>query len=374
MKRGLPQITRVSCEDAVCAGLLDLVRAAFGDSLLVAWQEVDWAALNALADRQGLTAVVWDGICKKESSLGEEGCGMPQELKLRWIGEVVQGYERVYDLYRRTIGEMAAFYNAHGFKMMVLKGYACSLDWPQPGHRPCGDIDIWLFDRQVEADAELAKERGVGIDHSHHHHTVFEWNGFTVENHYDFLNVHHHRSNRAFEKIFKELGRNDNHYVEVDGERVYLPSPNLHALFLLKHAMAHFAAQGISLRQLLDWGFHAKAHTDDIDWRWIEGVLDRYGMLDLYKIFNAICVEDLGFAEGVFPDSCCDAALKSRVLNEILIPEFEASLPKGMLRRVVYKYRRWRGNAWKHELCYRDSMASAFWHGVWNHLLKPTSI
>ena len=45
---------------------------------------------------------------------------------------------------------------------------------------------------------------------------------------------------------------------------------------------------------------------------------------------------------------------------------------------LIFKMRarlyRWRDNEWKHQLCYKDSMWSAFWSGVWNHLLKPSSI
>lgn len=78
---------------------------------------------------------------------------------------------------------------------MVLKGYACSIDWPKPEHRPCGDIDIWLFGKQKEADAALAAspkfhDSSFKIDSSHHHHTVFDWCSFSVENHYDFVNVY----------------------------------------------------------------------------------------------------------------------------------------------------------------------------------------
>ena len=66
--------------------------------------------------------------------------------------------------------------------------------------------------------------------------------------------------------------------------------------------------------------------------------------------------------------------VKGRVLKEILSPEFGEDLPKSLIPRLVFKYRRWKGSAWKHELCYKESMWSAFWSGVWNHILKPSSI
>ena len=353
--------------------LLALTRLGIGHPVAELPDSIEWPAIEALAATHGLSAIVLDGI--EELALVSSSVELPGKNELsQWIVEVLHGYEYMSEMYRRSIAEMAGFYNSHGYKMMVLKGYACSLDWPKPEHRPMGDIDIWQFGQQKEADALLVKEKGIEIDSSHHHHTVFCWRDFMVENHYDFINVHHHKSNAEIELILKELARDDTHTVELYGEKVYLPSPNLHALFLLKHTMMHFASEGIMLRQLLDWGFFVKAHGKDVDWKWLVGVLEKYNMATLYNVFNAICVEDLGFDSKLFPTNHVSPELKSRVLQDILAPEFAGALPKTLLPRLVYKYRRWKGNAWKHELCYKESMWSAFWSGVWNHLLKPGSI
>lgn len=328
-----------------------------------------WPEVQALANEHGLLAVVLDGV---------EGLPVskrpPKEFFLKWIGEVLQNYEQRYEQCRKVIGELAGFYNSNGFKMMVLKGYACGLVWPKPAHRPCGDIDIWLFGQQKQADAILAKEKNIRIDGSHHHHTVYNWRNFMVENHYDFINIHHHKSNKEIEKLLKDLGRDDGYYTELYGERVFLPSPNLHALFLLKHLMMHFAAEGITLRQLVDWGAHAKAYHNEIDWSWLEEILEQYGMMEMYNIINAICVEDLGFTPLVFPKVQFNPSLKDRVLGEILAPEFGSTTPASFTKRVVFKLRRWKANQWKHQLCYKESLHRSFWSGVWNHLLKPSSI
>lgn len=337
-------------------------------------KDVNWTELKALADEQGLSTIVLDGIDKLNDTIT-----MPVQKKLEWIGEVVQNYEQRYAQYEKAICSLAGWHNQHGFRMMVLKGYACSLNWPKPEHRPCGDIDIWQFGMQKEADKVLAssfkfQDSGFKIDTGHHHHTVFEWQGFTVENHYDFLNIHHHKSNVKLEAILKDLGKDDSHYVDVDGERVYLPSANLHALFLLRHSMSNFAAAGMTLRQLLDWAFLVEKHGEEIDWDWLEDTLERFGMKRLYDVFNAICVGDLGFDVNMFPKVQFNPELKDRVLNDILFPEFSEKEIGGFLSRLVYKFRRWRANAWKHELCFKESMWSAFWSGVWSHLLKPSSI
>lgn len=353
---------------------LALVRLGIGHETNILVENVDWGSVKKLADKQGLTAIVLDGIDKLKTDNTNQKVTVPLQLKLTWIGEVLKNYEQRFELYKQTIAEMAGFYNAHNFKMMVIKGYACSLCWPRPEHRPCGDIDIWQFEQQHEADGLLAKEKKIKIDTSHHHHTVFHWRDFMVENHYDFVNIHHSISNAEIEKEFKKLGKDDTHYVDVLGEKVYMPSPNLHALFLLRHAMIEFAASGIKLRQLMDWAFFVKAHRKDVDWDWLESELGHYGMKRLYNIFNAICVGDLGFDVNMFTGVQFDPDMKERVLNEILNPVVPNEKPKSFFPRIIWKYRRWRSNEWKHKLVYKESMRSAFWSGVWNHLLKPASI
>ena len=348
---------------------LSLVRQGIGHHKDAVSPEIDWQAIETLANQHGLAAIVIDGIEQLP-----DASRPPKEVLLQWIGETLQNYEYRYGLYQRAIAELAGWYNAHGYKMMVLKGYACSLNWPKPKHRPCGDIDIWLFGKQKEADALLAKEKGIKVDESHHHHTVFDWHGISVENHYDFVNVYAHKSSAELEKKFKELGQDDSHYVEVNGERVYIPSPNLHALFLLRHMVSHFAAAEISLRQVLDWAFFAEKHTKKVDWNWLTELLEKYHMKDFFNCINAICVEDLGFSPSIFPTVQFLPSMKDRVLNDILEPEFTAAEPKGFFPRVIYKYKRWQGNAWKQEMCYGESRWVSFWTGIWAKILKPASI
>lgn len=349
---------------------LALVRLGIGHDRSCFPNEVDWLAIKTLADQHGLSAVVLDGIEKLP-----DNSRPPKDVLLNWIGETLQEYEQRYALYGKAIAEMAGWHNANGFKMMVLKGYACAMNWPKPEHRPCGDIDIWQFGQQKEADDLLAREMKIKVDTSEHHHTVYYWRDFMVENHYDFLNVYQHKSSAEMEKIFKELGKDDSCFVEMNGEKVYLPSPNMHALFLLKHSMCHFAAESITLRQLLDWAFFVEKHGGEVEWDWLEKILEQYGMRHMYDIYNAICVGNLGFDVNLFPKVQFNPDLKERVLNEILSPQYPINdLPTNILKRVVFKYKRWRDNAWKHRLCYKESMWSSFWSGVWMHLLKPSQI
>ena len=122
---------------------LQIVRLGIGHSAGSILGEIEWSEIEALAEQQGLSAVIVDGVEKLP-----EDKRPTKELLLQWIGESLQRYEYRYEQYRRALAEMTGFYSQHGYKMMVLKGYACCLNWPKPEHRPCGDIDIWQFGQQ----------------------------------------------------------------------------------------------------------------------------------------------------------------------------------------------------------------------------------
>ena len=334
-------------------------------------KRIKWNKIDTLAAEQGLTAVILDGIKEIPETLRP-----PQDVMLQWIGEVIQNYESRYDKYEKAIGKLAGFYNSHGLKMMVIKGYGLGLNYPNPKHRPCGDIDTWNFGKQKEADKILEKEKGIKVDNGEHHHTVFYWGDFMVENHYDIIMPTAVKSNMAIESVLKELAMDDSNSVEIEGEKVYLPSPNLNALFLLRHMLMHFVAVGVSIRNLLDWGFFWEKHGKDVDVNWLNDTLKKYNMRDFCNIINAICVEDLGFSSRAFPTIQYDPFLKDRILKEILEPEYDKKKAHhpNPIKRLVFKYKRWKGGEWKRELCFKESTLSFFLWSVWSHLLKPRTI
>lgn len=359
---------------------LALVRLGIGNAATEKLpHHIDWDEVETLAEKQGMLGIIYDAVQELKGLSSSSQVNLPpQTTWLRIMGKVMQGYEQQYVLYRKAVVDLGAWYHDHGYRMMLLKGLTCGVNWPKPEHRPYGDIDIYLFGQQKEADALMVQEfnaQRFKVDNSHHHHTVFQWGGFTVENHYDFVNVHHQKSNAELEKIFKELAYQDTSSILHHPSNIDLPSPNLHALFLIKHLASHFSTERITLRQVLDWGFFIEKHGFEVDWEWLRPLLVQFHMDEFIDCINLICVEDLGFDKHAFYGlDGADSELKRRVFNDILEPEFSEPEPKHVWKRIPFKYRRWKANEWKHELCYNESMLSSFWSGVKNHLMKPAQI
>lgn len=328
---------------------------------------------------QGVAAIAVDGLqclCghhpEKELSLDSPEL---EDLKYEWFGEVFS-CEEDYKVYLSKLQELMGLYRSEGIRAMVLKGYGLGLNYPIPAHRPTGDVDIYQFGRWEEADALAAAKLGVMVDNSHHHHSVFGWKGLTVENHYDFVNVHSHRSSADVERKLKSLaavGRT------VDG--IDLPSADFNALFVIRHIAAHFAAEGMNLRQLLDWALFVRSASAEVDWKAAWECYRRWNMHRFVLCIDEIAVRWLGFERGIFgiPEEfadfgASDAALVDRVLEEILHPT-RVEGGRGCLPVYVWRrFRQWWLSRWKHRIVYSDSLVSTFLWQVHSHLMKPATL
>lgn len=329
----------------------------------------DWNAIYKLSAAQGVLAVAWDGLQRLiDAGVIAEDMRPSRSEMLQWVYNV-QTIEDKYHRQKEVIGRLAKLYSSAGIDMMVLKGYGLSLCYPVPEHRPCGDIDIWLYGCQKQAD-DLLRNRGIKVDEDVHHHTVFHLAGIMIENHFDFLNVHAHVSNRGLEKILQEQVKVEHESVPVGEGRVKLPPANFNALFLLRHSASHFAAEKIGLRHLTDWALFVERYGDEIDWTWLERVAREYNMHRFLYCLQYAAAECSGMDIRRFHDFGVDK-LAGRVLNDVLFPEFSEQKPAGFIKLNIYKCRRWWANRWKHNIVYRESLFATFFQQLYSHLLKP---
>ena len=373
--------------------LLNLIKIALGKSTKCTLPNtLEWNILFDMSMKQCVPSVVLDGLNK---SLASEPCqdnkGIGKMDKLKWLSMVLN-MERQYTKHESIIAELAAFYQKAGYQMMLLKGYGLSKYWPNPNHRPTGDIDIYLMFMNSEgkeksqpawkyADKLMTEKFGIQVDNSHHHHSVFTYKGIMVENHYDFVNVHSHRSNRLIENEFKTLALKGNEEFTFDnGAKLLFPSPLLNCLFVARHNAIHFAAEHLNLRQLLDWALFVEKRHKDIDWNYFWTIVKKMGMEKFVLCMAFIAIRQLTFEKDIFhiPDEYihfqkCEHDLIDKVLDNILHPTDEANDGKG-IAYVINRYKLWKSNLWKHKIVYSDSVVSTFCAQIKSHLMKPATI
>jgi len=338
--------------------VLSLLQLAMTGNKYLLSRAVDWQVVMDFSIQQGVSAIALDGL--KEVGTA----AIPDEVKFEWFSECLN-CERQYVLCKEAIRDLAKFYEGQGIKMLLLKGYGLSLNYPIPSHRPVGDIDVYLFGLWNFADKMVEKRLGAKVDRSHHHHTVFNYKGFMVENHYDFINTAAHRDAQRIEARLKELAE-ESVETEIDGVKFYLPSANFNAIFLVRHAGQHFAGERITLRQLLDWGLFIEKHSAEVDWEMVLPFIKQMGCWKFFCALNGICKDALGISAEKFPDFERAVRLEERVLNDILEPEFSGSGSGPFI-----KFRRWCANIWKHRIVYDEQLLPMFCRLAWSHLRKP---
>ena len=362
--------------------LFSLIRLALGTSSeavdLSALTKADWEAVVDLAFDQGVAALMVDGLQKRLEVSGErlENDFLESEeledLRYELFGEALS-CEEDYRKYEEVISSLARTYSEAGIEMMVLKGYGLSLNYPVPEHRPVGDIDVYLNDNPSTSSGqallpawkrgdEIIRGRGIAIDYSHHHHSVFSWKGFTVENHYDIENRYASRKGREADDLLKGIvGRN-----RKGVGNVFLPSATFNGIFLTSHAASHFAGDRITLRHLLDWALFVDKEWREIDWPFVTDWLSRLGLLRFFDCMNALSIDCLGIAAEKFPSLDRDSELERRVLEDILHPTFDE---KGS--GFLFKLRRFKANMWKRNLVASEPLVPRLVRLAWSHVVKP---
>lgn len=369
--------------------LLTVVRYAVNGAVTQWGNQIDWQALKVLSVKQGIPILLIDGLqqylsaCPNFQPFIADSADQRMQ-RMQWLSTVIT-YERMYAQHEKVMAELAQFYATKGIRMMVLKGYGLSLDWPQTNHRAVGDLDIYLLPNSSllqcnlpiwkKADQMVEKELGIKVDEEHEHHTLFSYKQVAVENHYDFINTKAHRDARKIEARLKQLVEKGCQAIEVQGAKIYLPSADFNVIFLLRHMGQHFAGEHLNLRQVLDWGFFMRAHHLEVDWEAAIGFLKEIGLYDFFNHINAICVDHLGFSADIFPPIIKNQGLEKRILMDILRPEFDDEKPQdGLMAVIAFKFRRWWKNRWKHRLVYADNLWVTFGTLSWSHLRRFKTI
>ena len=347
---------------------LALTKAAItGSEEITLLDDIVWCDTYAIALYQGVPAIVLDAIGRLPKEVRP-----PKPVLMQWICQATM-MELMYAKHRERIVELADFYKQNGIRMLLLKGYGCSLCYPKPEHRPTGDLDVYLFGKQEEADILVEKQLGIKVHREYHKHSTFNYSGVEVENHAKFIDDVSHKSNIRFEQILMSVLEKEE-CLPSPIDNVLLPSSTFNALFLLRHTGEHFASNEITLRHVLDVGTFFQQYHSQIDWALVFKVYKEERMLRFFNAIATICVEYLGIDAACFASDDKryayqkDTALADRVLCDIfekkdVLPMSTAGIDTigKKLKYAIDKSCRWWHNRWKYQLVYNENLVASFW-------------
>ena len=218
----------------------------------------DWRVLYAMARKQCLVGVLFDGIKRLPAD-----AGMDKGLLFQWMAQN-QTLRKANARLDKAAVEVAEWFGRKGFRTCVLKGQGNALLYPPGMERTPGDIDLWVDggDRKV-----VSFVRSLSPDEKvcYHHIGFPEYNGVEVEVHFRPSFLFCFRHNRCLQGYYERvMDEQFAHRVKLGGQgEVAVPKAEFNLIFQLTHIFTHLMNEGIGLRQLLDYFFLLK-NTDFI--------------------------------------------------------------------------------------------------------------
>ena len=315
----------------------------------------EWWALYKMCTVHGVKAVVFDFVRQLPKSEAPD-----RALLMQWLSAAT-GVEQTMRRMQMAAEEFADAMEKREIPVVVLKGLAFAQYYPNPLHRECGDLDCYMMGKKEEGDL-AAVELGGKVEEAGYKHSHLIYKGLTIENHRFFTDFDNTPTGIRTEQALGELMQEAHIYI--GGSKLYCPSVNFNALFLLKHAQGHFMDEGIRMRHVLDWALFLKAKQQEVDWLRILPMLETTHTAQFAGLMTAIAIRHLhvdvhhegllALAEQAEPQMVDD------VLADIM-GEQPAIYVDGLWHKVKRILRRFR-RMWKFRLLASESYPRMVWN------------
>ena len=241
----------------------ELLQTAIGSrqALTHAPSAEEWRELYTLAQKQALMGIAFRGV-----ELLPEEQRPPKPLLMQWYmaTEHIKATNAEQD--RKALGVAHKFLD-DGFPGVILKGQGIAqlyrVPTPLPKrkehpeedisikqYRSSGDIDIWLHGKREEI-LEYVRKHVPDCKPVYHHVDFPVVEGLAIEVHFTPSWMNSPITNRHLQRFFGE------HLSSSASSPEELPIPGLtfNRVYILVHIYRHLFAEGIGLRQLLDYYF-----------------------------------------------------------------------------------------------------------------------
>lgn len=291
--------------------VLEILKASLWDKNVEIPKDTDWE--QALEDMrvQTVSELAADWVKSKSD--------IPANVKEKWLKLSLAQL----GIYCRIIFEQNKLYRLmtdNSISMVILKGAAACVYYPDPERRRMGDIDFLVSDNDFDRAAKLMNENGyVCFNNSHieNLHAAYLKNNIDFEMHRrvqgiddgkDWERVRHIFDMTVFPPEKHSLGGYD-----------FATFPHIqNGLVILLH-IKHHIPMGLGLRQIIDWMMYVSSYLDDDNWKPFEKAADQLGIDNFAKTVTRMCQIYLGLTvEGITWCSGADATVCSQLMDWIM--------------------------------------------------------
>ena len=231
----------------------------------------DWIAMYEESDRHCIVGVTFEGVEKYVKAHGGlSNTTLDPDLLASWYSFVQKIEERNTELNKKS-SWLQSWLSKQGMTSCILKGQGNALLYPNPLHRTSGDIDVWVWMKDLDADGNphkgkenctrvidwvKGKQTDKPLDAVIHHVELPSLDGVDVEAHY-WPSFFFCFSTFAKFKYWCET----EHLRQMDNwkslphleKQISAPTTEFNLVFQLIHILRHIYAEGIGHRHLIDY-------------------------------------------------------------------------------------------------------------------------
>ena len=269
----------------------------------------EWKDINNLCMKHAMSGVGFYAIHK----VAEKSKSFSPPMSI--IANLYAINKKIIDTTEQQIGDIRKLtwlFAQEGFGSCILKGSGLATLYPKGIVRMPGDIDIWVMregeilplNERRKCILELCR-RVVGKRRVFYHHTDLPIKGKDIEVHFTpswmFAPWHNARLQRFFQEEWK-----NRRFVRVQDsfenaktlqDGYYVPSLEMNAVYVLLHIYRHVFAEGVGLRQVVDYFY--VLHQKGLDRERVMAVLKSLGMMHFTGAVMWVMQEALGMEREV---------------------------------------------------------------------------
>lgn len=237
--------------------------------------------------------------------------GMATHIKEK-IGEIVLSVSR-------RIGEHVFLHKLltqMGIDYTIIKGFACSLYYPDPLTRWLGDVDFLVAPDDEKTVADLLFDKGfIEISTIGENHRAFSYKGCRYELHTEPAGIPNGEMGEIVKRYLSDSIKNAKLQSTVFGQ-LKTPDEFHHGLIMLLHMSHHLNGEGIGLRHLCDWAVFISAIGTGKFKELFEEPLKEMGLWNFALVLNQVCGSFLGCSEYAVEDENIQD-LSTEFLNDL---------------------------------------------------------
>lgn len=224
---------------------------------------------------------------------------IPEAVRSRWeqsrMNQVV-----VFSRLLQEQSELCRLMQDAGIPMVILKGTAAAMYYPDPYARAMGDIDFLVGKSDFQRAYQLMKDNGYQLMYEENHsknHITLHKNGFMFEIHHQPVGVLDDCKEGEYLLELIWNGIENAEIAVVDFCRVPMLPWLQNGIVLLTHIVRHLKT-GIGLRHIIDWMMYVNSKLHDDNWYGsMRPVLEKAGLETMTKSVTRMCQLYLGLSE-----------------------------------------------------------------------------